>query len=117
MPLHPGLHFSYPTLQQDGCRLLVAYSVMRHGGRRQVSQSGIKLAVITVPTKKELKAKGAGGGGGGGGDVAGAADEGGVDAGISLDAPQGGEDDKDSEAQSRASDDEVGLSQAECSRP
>jgi hypothetical protein len=29
----PGLHFSYPTLQQDGCRLLVAYSVMRHGGK------------------------------------------------------------------------------------
>jgi hypothetical protein len=83
-----------------------------HGGRRQISQSGIKLAVITVPTKKEPKAKGAGGGGG---DGAGAADEGGVDAGISLDAPQGGEDDKYSEAQSRASDDEVGLYRVKCS--
>ena len=45
----PGLHFNYPTIAQDGCRLLVAYSVTRHGGRRAVTQSGIKLAVVELP--------------------------------------------------------------------
>ena len=52
----PGLHFNYPTIAQDGCRLLVAYSVTRHGGRRAVTQSGIKLAVVELPGKVE-KAK------------------------------------------------------------
>lgn len=82
----PGLHYAYPTLAQDDCRLLVTYSVMRHGGRRQVYQSGIKLAVITVPTKKPPKVK---------------VDEGeaeekeeGTDAGISLDSPEEPEEDK-----------------------
>ena len=73
---------------------------MRHGGRRAISQSGIKLAVITVPTKKEPKVKGGAGvaegdGGGEGSEGGGAAE--GEDAGISLDAPQGAEDDKESE--------------------
>ena len=49
----PGLHFNYPTIAQDGCRLLVAYSVTRHGGRRAVTQSGIKLAVVELPGKVE----------------------------------------------------------------
>ena len=53
----PGLHFNYPTIAQDGCRLLVAYSVTRHGGRRAVTQSGIKLAVVELPGKVE-KARG-----------------------------------------------------------
>jgi hypothetical protein len=49
----PGLHFNYPTIAQDGCRLLVAYSVTRHGGRRAVTQSGIKLAIVNLPGKAE----------------------------------------------------------------
>lgn len=44
-----GLHFAYPTLIQDGCRLLVAYSVTRHSNRRDISATGIKLAVVQLP--------------------------------------------------------------------
>ena len=104
-----GLHYAYPTMTQDGCRLLVAYSVMRHGGRRRISESGIKLAVITVPTKKPPKTKSVGGddaaaeaGGEGGSSKVGGeeAEEpaGGEDAGISLDAPQGADDETDAES-------------------
>eukprot|EP00227_Mantoniella_beaufortii_P019537 CAMPEP_0197587524 /NCGR_PEP_ID=MMETSP1326-20131121/9128_1 /TAXON_ID=1155430 /ORGANISM="Genus nov. species nov., Strain RCC2288" /LENGTH=823 /DNA_ID=CAMNT_0043152265 /DNA_START=244 /DNA_END=2712 /DNA_ORIENTATION=+ len=100
----PGLHYSYPTMAQDGCRLLVAYSVMRHGGRQPISKSGIKLAVITIPTKKENGGGGKGGGGGGASGATGAVD--GVDAGISLDAPAGGEDIDAKEAEINAEEEE-----------
>jgi predicted neuraminidase len=90
----PGLNYAYPTMTQDGCRLLVAYSVTRHGGRQPVSRSGIKLAIITVPTKKESTGGGGRGGGGGGGGER--ERERGREASvddpeISLEAPQGDE--------------------------
>eukprot|EP00854_Cymbomonas_tetramitiformis_P006822 gene6822-8151_t len=47
-----GLHFSYPTIAVQGCRLLVAYSLMRHGHRDKIpiSKSGIKLHIATLPS-------------------------------------------------------------------
>jgi len=46
-----GLHFSYPTMRQDGCLAYVAYSSTRHGNAAPIPTSGVKLGVINLGEK------------------------------------------------------------------
>ena len=55
-----GMTFAYPTLAQDGCRLYMAYSLTRRGGKQPVSSSGIKLGWMVLPKNTGSPARGGG---------------------------------------------------------
>jgi hypothetical protein len=43
-----GLNFGYPTLAQDGSRLIAVYSVLRRSGRVPITLTGIKVGKHTA---------------------------------------------------------------------
>merc|ERR1712086_897793 len=51
-----GLNFAYPTISVQGCKVLVAYSILRHGhrGRIPITKSGIKGHIVYLPEGKSV---------------------------------------------------------------